>query len=201
MFHAGAWLRRLHQVSAQNCESVFPIEVLEQARRLGDLHPARPRWESVSALEPLQAVCRQIGTRTPVRAPIAVNHGDFRLCKLLWNHDPEHLWVVDFQYSSCRSVLHDLATMIVELRGHLFHPLASANAVRRLEESFWYGYGCVTENVRMLVSAAAAYQLLGHRLPQMAPQRSRRRLFAEIKNSLYRRFVQPTLVSRILRST
>jgi hypothetical protein len=200
VFHAGAWLRNLHQVSFRTCESVAPIEVLKQAHRAVALKHAESTPQDRSSLQPLEAACRQIGPRTPIRVPIAMNHGDFSLANFIWDEGSEHLWVLDFELSSYRSILHDLGTIVFDLRKRLLHPLTSPRAIRRLEQSFWFGYGSIAPNLRLLVNALASHRLLYYSVPRISTLRARRGWKGGVKSLIYKGIFQHFMVSRILRA-
>jgi len=200
LFHAGAWLRNLHEVSFRHCESVIPVEVLRQARRVVGLKPTEPTSEERHALQPLEAVCRQIGPRTPVRVPIAMNHGDFSLPNLIWDDETEHLWVLDFEHSCSRSTFHDLGMMVFDLRRHLLHPLASPRVIHRCEQSFWSGYGSIAPNLRLLVNAFANHRLLAHSVPRILTLGTRRGWKGGMKAFFYKGLFQRFMISRVLRA-
>ena len=80
----------------------------------------RRDWNSTPyaelALRVLESARSGLSSRTSLRVPVALNHGDFSLPNLIWNHDRQHLWVVDFELSALRPIFYDLCTMIFELR-------------------------------------------------------------------------------------
>jgi hypothetical protein len=198
LFHAGAWLRNLHQSSSYKSESVFPIEVLEQAHRLAKLKSAESDSNPRLSLQPLEAACRRIGLRTPVRTSISMNQGDYSLQNLLWDGERQHLWVVDFGLASYRSILHDLSTIICDLRTRLFHPLASPWGLRRIEQSFWTGYGNVATNLRLLVDAMATHRIFDLGLPRISAMYARQGYWGRIQSFVHKRFLQPFMISRIM---
>ncbi len=200
LFHAGAWLRNLHQSSSRKWETVFPIEVLQQGRRMFDLRTAESAYHERLSLQALEAACRQIGPRTPIRVSVSMNLGEFSLQNLLWDGEKEHLWVMDFGLTSYRSTLHDLSTMVYDLRRRLFHPLTSPRVIRRFEQSFWTGYGSIAANLRLLVNAVATYCLFDQSLPSICNAYPRRNFAGRIRSTVYRRLFQPFMISRILRA-
>jgi hypothetical protein len=198
LFHAGAWLRNLHQSFCYKFESVFPIEVLEQGHRLAKLKPAESDDNRRLSLQPLEAVCRRIGPRTPVRTPISMNQGYYSLQNLLWDGEREHLWVTDFGHASYRPILHDLCTIVCDLRTRLLNPLSSPWGLRRIEDSFWAGYGSVAANLQLLVDAVATHRILDQGFPLTSGLYSGQGFRGRIQSLVYKRFLQPCMISRIL---
>lgn len=168
LFQAGAWLSHLHQASSRSIESLIPIDVLTQVRQLVAAKHLEAKHYRRLALQPLEAVCRQIGPRTPLRVPITMNHGDFSLPNLIWDGMRERLWVIDFELSSVRSILHDLCTMIFNLRSRLLFPFTALTAVVQCEKAFWRGYRDASANLKLLVSAIVTSRLFYYSLPRMS---------------------------------
>jgi hypothetical protein len=200
LFHAGAWLKNLHQVSSRRWETVYPIDVLAQGHRAAELRLSEPNYNRRLSLQPLEAACRQIGPRTPIRVTNSLNQGDFSLGNLLWDGKEEHLWIVDFGLASYRLILHDLSTIVFDLRSRLFYPFASLRGIHQLEESFWNGYGSVAANVRMLVNAMVTHRLFDQYLPGIPNSLATKGFRGRIWSFVFKRLVQPFMVSRVLRA-
>lgn len=196
---AGAWLKTVHKSSFQGYETIKPLEVL------GDLRALICRKELESTpyahvmTEVLESACLDMNSQDSLRVPVALNHGDFSLPNLIWNRARQHLWVVDFELSARRGILHDLGTMIFTLRRPLLNPLTSRSAIRRWERAFWAGYGAVPTDLFAFANALATVRFFYHTLPKLRTWREKRGLWAGTKASIYTRLFELHLVQRILR--
>ena len=199
LFQSGAWLKCLHQASVRSCETVTPIAFLEQARRSAGTRLQEPSVDGRMALRPLEDLCRQIGPRTPLRVPTAMNHGDFLLGNLIWESKAAHLWVLDFGLSSIQSVLHDLGTIVLDLKMLLLDPRLSPRAVARFEQAFWSGYGSVAANLRALVNAVATHRLYSYIGQRMRSWRARGSWRGAINTHICKPLYERYLMSRIAR--
>jgi hypothetical protein len=197
VFKAGAWLRALHDSTAQGCESVQYERFVEDLRDLMNKNHIATSSHAALASRVLEAAHLDVGTR-PLRVPVALNHGDFTLPNLLWNIDDQHLWVIDFELSSRRPILHDLCTMIFDLRKRLLHPLASPPEIAMCEKYFWAGYGGIPINLHAVVNALATSRLFYHVLPRLSYWRDERGWMAGMKALFYTRILEPFLTPRII---
>jgi hypothetical protein len=199
MIQAGAWLRVLHDSTSQGFESIEFGEVVEGLRALIQKKQLENSSDAVLALKVFEVTRTELNDVAPVHVPVAMNHGDFTSPNILWDHDHQQLWVVDFELSARRPVLHDLATMIFSLRKDLLRPLTSPRVVSRCEDCFWKGYGEIPKNLYALSNALATARLFYYTLPKLRTWREQRGWWAGMKASLYTRFFEPTLVQRVLR--
>jgi aminoglycoside phosphotransferase (APT) family kinase protein len=195
---AGVWLRRLHALTAAGSESIAPAGqlgiLLSLVREKGLENSSYGR----QALRALQPALSNLESHLPVQVPVALNHGDFTLPNLLWDSQPRQLWVVDFELSTQRGILHDLCSIIFDLRRHLLRPTGSPAAIARCERAFWKGYGPVSAGLQALVEALATARHFYHTLPKLRNWRTERGLWAGVKSSLYRGVFQPVLTRRLL---
>ncbi len=195
---AGAWLRTLHDSTSEGFESIEAGKVIEDLRALLRKNQMETSPYAAIALKALEFTPLGHPAEACVRVPVALNHGDFTLPNLLWNDDHRHLWVIDFELSAARPILHDLCTMIFDLRKRLLHPLTSPPAIERFEKAFWKGYGAIPENLLAFTNALATTRLFYHTLPKLRDWQAQRGLWAGIKASLYNRVFEPALVRHLL---
>jgi Ser/Thr protein kinase RdoA (MazF antagonist) len=198
LVEAGAWLRTLHDSTSQGFERIESGKVIEDLRALVRKKQMETSSYAALALKALEFTPLELGAKACVRVPVALNHGDFTLPNLLWNDDHHHLWVIDFELSAVRPILHDLCTMIFDLRKHLLHPLTSPQAIELFEKAFWKGYGAIPDNLLAFTNALATTRLFYHTLPKLRDWRKQRGLWAGIKASLYNRVFEPVLVRHLL---
>jgi 2-polyprenyl-6-methoxyphenol hydroxylase-like FAD-dependent oxidoreductase/lipid II:glycine glycyltransferase (peptidoglycan interpeptide bridge formation enzyme) len=198
LFGAGAWLRALHDSTSEGFESIESGKVIEDLRALVRKKQMETSPYAALALKALEFTPLELGAKACVRVPVALSHGDFTLPNLLWNDDHHHLWVIDFELSAVRPILHDLCTMIFDLRKHLLHPLTSPQAIELFEKAFWKGYGAIPDNLLAFTNALATTRLFYHTLPKLRDWREQRGLWAGIKASLYNRVFEPVLVRHLL---
>ncbi len=199
LFRAGAWLRNLHDASFREYALVEPLEVLEAARQLISMRGVASTLHGRLALQEIESACHQIGPQARLQVPVTLNHGDFSLPNLLWDRERERLWVLDYELSSCRPILHDLGMMIFDLRRHLLHPRTWRLSVRRCERAFWSGYGVVSPSLLLFVDALATARLFSHSLPRISTLRDRRGWTGGLMASVYKTFLQPLMIARIMR--
>lgn len=196
---AGAWLRHLHHLTMSSCEWVQPAAVIENLVRL----IARQGLENSAcgdqALRILKASLENRALKRPVEVPVALNHGDFTLPNLLWSHDRRQLWVIDFEFSSYRGIIHDLGTMIFDLRRHLLHPRSLPASIAACEWAFWSGYGPVAPELLGLINGLATSRLFYHTLPKLRSWGKERGTWAGIKSLTYRRIFEPMLIRQFLK--
>jgi glycosyltransferase involved in cell wall biosynthesis len=200
LYQAGEWLRSVHKSSSHGCLTIEFVEVVEALRSLIRSKQLQSTPYADGALKALEVLNLDLSPRTSLHVPVALNHGDFSLPNLIWDRDCEQLWVVDFEMAARKAILHDLCTMVFELRKPLLYPLTSAFVVRLCESAFWAGYGAISEDLFAFVNALATARLFYHTLPRLRAWHERRGPWAGIKASLYTQIFQPFLVQRILRS-
>lgn len=198
LFKAGAWLRTLHDSTSEGFECIDSANVIEDLRALLRKRQMETSPYAALAFKALESVPLEDHAESPVRVPVALNHGDFTMPNLLWNGDQQQLWVIDFELSARRPILHDLCTMIFDLRKRLLHPLTSPRAIERFEKTFWKGYGAIPDNLLAFTNALATIRLLYHTLPKLRDWRAQRGLWAGIKASMYNRVFEPARVRHLL---
>ncbi len=200
VFHAGAWLRRLHESSAQATETVDFKQNAADLARLAHTRAIDLTSSAGRLLRMLEAAGRELDEKDSFPIPVALCHGDFTLPNLLWNPGREHLWVIDFELSGRRPILHDLCTMIFDLRKRLLHPLTLPRVIRECEESFWKGYGPIPRDLMAVVNALAASRVLYSSLPRISTLRDRRGWKGGVKASIYKLFFKDLMLARLLRA-
>jgi hypothetical protein len=200
MFQAGSWLRALHDSSFREYETIDLREAIDALSAL----MRRKQIESMPytglALKVLEFARQGLNPRTSVRVPVALNHGDFSLPNLLWNHEHKHLWVVDFELSSYRPILHDLCTLIATLRRQLLMPLTSPRVVQLLEDAFWRGYGPIPKDLDTLVDGLSRAWLFYDVLPRLTTLKTQRGWRRGLEAFVYKNVLQHFMVARVLRA-
>jgi hypothetical protein len=197
MFQAGAWLRRLHESSSQGYETMDLGEVAADLNSLVRKRAIETAPFAGLARWALESAGQEFNRGTSLCVPVAFSHGDFTLPNLLWSHDRQHLWVVDFELSARRPILHDLCTMIFDLRKRLLHPLTSPRVIQQCEKSFWRGYGAVSKELPALANALATARIFYSSLPRISTLRERRGFTVGLKASLYKVLFQPFMLERL----
>lgn len=147
----------------------------------------------------LEGVRPGLSPRTVLRVPVALNHGDFSLPNLIWNDHEKQLWVIDFELSSYRPILHDLCTLIATLRRQLLMPLTLPHVVESLEQAFWSGYGSISEEIRATVHSLSGAWNFYHTLPRLSTLRERRGWRGSLKALAYKSLFQYFMIARLLR--
>ena len=197
IFRAAAWLRAVHESSRQGCETVEFPDVVDALRGLICKKALRGTLYAQWALKAVESLGKTLSPRTTLHIPVALNHGDFSLPNLIWDADREHLWVVDFELSARKPILHDLCTMIFELRKPLLYPQASRSALQACERAFWAGYGAVAEDLFVCVNALATARLFYLSFPKILTLPERRGWRGWLKATLYRALFQPYTTTRV----
>ena len=198
IFRAGVWLRRVHEFSAQGCETLELLDIEESLHALIRKKELEGTHNGEWALKAIELLARNLGPRTSFHVPVALNHGDFSLPNLIWDSDHEHLWVVDFEPSERKVVLHDLCTIIFELRKPLLYPFTPQETVQICERAFWAGYGAIPEDLFVCVNALATARLFYHSLPRISTLPQRRGWKGWLKATLYKGLFQRYMTARIL---
>jgi len=200
MFQAGAWLRTLHDSSLQGYETVDLAGTVAALRELADRRKLDGTPYGERAHDVLESAVDKLRPQTCLRVPVALNHGDFSLPNLIWDDVREQLWVVDFELSSYRPILHDLCTMLFTLWHPLLRPLTLARVVQLLEGPFWQGYGPVPEDIRTLANGLACARLFYHSLPRVSTLRERHGWKGAVKATLYKSLFQRYMIARVLQA-
>ena len=198
MFQAGGWLKQVHDASFEGKEIVDIHEMLETVGNFLRSERLESTLYAFHALRALENVFQSLGGRGAISAPVAVSHGDFSLANLLWDDNRNRLWIIDFEHSRSRTILHDLASIIFNLRARLLYPLTAGPSVLALEKAFWNGYGTVDEDAVAVVNAIAIARIFYHLLPRLLTRRARRGLAAGIAASVYRSVFQPFMIRRVI---
>ncbi len=200
MVQAGSWLRAVHESSFQRYETVDVSGAVEALSAL----TRKRRMETTPypgyALKVLEFTKQCLRPRTSLRVPVALNHGDFSLPNLIWDDERKQLWVIDFELSSYRPILHDLCTLVATLRHRLLMPYTSPRVVQTLEEAFWKGYGPTDDGLRTMVSGLASAWLFYHVFPRISTLRERRGWRGGLKAVLYKGLFQRYVMARLLRT-
>jgi len=199
LYRAGEWLRGVHDSSSQGCETIELVEVAESLRALIRKKALEGTCYGEWALKAVELPARNLGPRTSFHTPVALNHGDFSLPNLIWDSNCQHLWVVDFELSARKAILHDLCTMIFELRKPLLYPFTSQDTVQICERAFWAGYGAIAEDLFLCVNALATARLFYYSFPRISTLRERRGWKGLLKATLYKGLFQRFMIARILR--
>jgi hypothetical protein len=190
LFEAGVLLRKVHDRSVSGSENVCIADVTRRARELmGELGDSRCVAISLRRLE-----TELSGIEEHFQVPVALSHGDFCLPNLIYRRDTRTVFLVDFEHAASRPVLADLVSMICSLRTRLLNPFPRRALVEAAEQSFWAGYGRVSEDWGRFVNAVAGWQVLFRGL--MAPASgSQRRLGTFLRRrayeTLFQKFVAP----------
>jgi len=90
----------------------------------------------------------------------------------------------------------DLSTMALSLRKQLLNPLVSGNQIREMEKAFWAGYGEVSPDLLSFVYALAISRILVYYPNRVASRGERHGWIGAVTGSLYRSFLQGSMVSR-----
>ena len=198
MLQAGSWLRTAHESSFQGYETVDITGAADALLALARRKKVEIAPYAGLALKVLESTRRNLNPRTSLRVPVALNHGDFSLPNMIWDDTSKQLWVIDFEHSSYRPILHDLCTLIATLRYRLLLPFTSPRVVGILEEAFWRGYGPTAKEIRTLVNGLSCAWLFYHIFPRLSTLRERRGWRGGLKAFLYKSLLQRFMMARIL---
>jgi hypothetical protein len=199
IFHAGAWLRAVHDSSPQGCETIEFLEVVDALCGLIRQKELQGTLYAQRALRAVESLGQILSPRSTLHIPVALNHGDFSLPNLMWDAGREHLWVVDFELSDRRAILHDLCTMIFELRKLLLYPQTARSAVQAYERAFWAGYGAIAGDLFVCVNALATARLFYYSFPRISTLPQRRGWRGWIKANIYKGLIERYATMRVLR--
>jgi hypothetical protein len=197
MFRAGALLRKAHERSFQRIETVDPLEVMQKIRNYLRVKGLESTKYATLALKPVEAARQQLRGRAKLNVPFALNHGDFSLPNLIWDSINRRIWLVDFELSGYKTILHDLGTIIFSLRANLMNPLASHTTLN-FERAFWAGYGLISEDIIAFVNAVASSRIFYYLFPKLLTRRERRGWLAGVTASAYRALFERSVIERIL---
>lgn len=187
---AGAWLRRVHDASAEATQEFDLQSSIAAIKQHICTQPWARQTYARKALRLLQAASDTIG-HEKLQLPLVLNHGDFVLANLLWSGS--RMVVVDFENPVTAAPFYDLLTMTFSLRRKLLHPLVSSNMVQAAEKSFWQGYGDVPANLLAFINAAATARVLCQR---PARQFQKRSWFDAMANSVYHNVLESSMLAR-----
>ncbi len=197
LFQVGTWLRKLHDASPCGEESVeFTAVIRAVSESLTGRGLGSSPYASM-ALQPLEAARREIGQKR-LLVPRVLSHGDFSLANLVWDKKAGRLFVIDFEDFTPRTLLHDLVSIVSELRVLLLNPLVRKPVILDLEESFWEGYGNISPSTLMFINAAALSRIFYYFLPRLSERRQRRGRLAGATTSVYKAFFETFMISRCL---
>lgn len=199
IYRAGEWLRGVHDLSAQGCETIELVEITESLHALIRKKALEGTRYGEWALKAVELLVRNLGPRASFHMPVALNHGDFSLPNLIWDSNCQHLWVVDFELAARKAILHDLCTMMFDLRKPLLYPFTPQNTVQLCERAFWAGYGAIAEDLFLCVNALATARLFYYSFPRISTLRERRGWKGWLKGTLYKGLFQRFMSARILR--
>lgn len=194
LFQAGAWLRRLHDVSSVGNETIDAAKVGGVIRGAVEKagQPGSPYGTTVVRLLD-EALPRTGGELV---APKALGHGDFTLANLMWNRRAGRLFVIDYENFAYRSVCYDLLTMVFDIRLQLLNPWIPQRVPVSLEAAFWGGYGPISGELRAFISAVASWQIFYDFLPRMSARRKQRGRLAGATTRVYKALFEPAMVKR-----
>lgn len=198
LFRAGRWLRKLHEASAQGMQTIDiskALDLLEEMERVGR-NPAFQTYIAM-AFETLRASIRTTGKTTLV-TPVTLTHGDFCLANLIWEQRQNRLAVVDFELSRTRPACHDLFSFISALRVRLLNPMIPKSAIASWERAFWNGYGPVSPELPIFISALASSRVFYRQFPRLLTRRKRLGWLAGVNASIYRAIFERYVISNRL---
>ncbi len=196
LFQAGIWLRKLHDASSHDEEVVNCGEIIRNVSELLESEGLGSSAYATTALQLLGKGRQHAGAHLVM--PIALTHGDFTLANLLWDNETNHLWVVDFEDFAERTLLHDLVTIVFDLRVMLLNPFVPKDVVLCLEKAFWNGYGDIPNESFMWVNVLAAARIFYYYLPRLSSRGLRRGRLAGGLASIYKTFFETAMISRCL---
>jgi hypothetical protein len=195
---AGAWLRSLHERSANGRSVIIDLGEMRQGLQA---HMRQNGLMSFSyakrALQALDTAINEIG-RTVFEAPAVWSHGDFMMTNLLWNGNSGDLFVVDFENFAPSSICQDLLSIVFDFRSQLLNPLIPRRLIVGLEKAFWDGYGPVAKEVRAFVNGVASSRVFYYHLPRVLSSRKKQGGWAAAGASVYETFFQSSMLARSL---
>ena len=197
LFQAGSWLKKLHNASAHREAAINCGELIRGVRELLQSQGLSSSGYASTALQLLETARHRTGGND-LLMPTVLSHGDFTLANMLWDKKASHLWIVDFEDFAERTPLHDLVTIIFDLRVLLLNPFVSRLVIRRLEKSFWEGYGNLSPEMLIWVNALACSRIFYYSLPRLSGRQARRGWLAAGMVSVYKLLLEPSMIDRCL---
>jgi len=195
---AGRWLRKIHDSTSNGFDELHPAELAETIRRLVALKKLESTRYGGLALGVMKSCMERVATDT-VFVPRCLCHGDFTLVNIIWDANGDRLRVIDLEHSVFGNVLHDVSSLIFNLRSELLYPWASSRAVKFFEEAFRSGYGAISDDLAATVDAISTARLFYSLLPRLLHRGKRRGWLAGAEASLYVRWLEPMMLKRTLR--
>lgn len=198
LFHAGMWLRNIHEASRQERETIDMHHLIKLANDF--VRQKGPHTSSYDRVVPkiLEASLAEIGGAGTVRVPIAFTHGDFCLSNLIAEITNYQLAVVDFEMCGDRPIHYDLFGLVYELRSQLLNPVVPKAVILSWEKSFWAGYGPTSAQLHAFVKAMALARIFYHDFFQLLTRRERKGWIAGATGQFYRTFLEPMVITRRL---
>jgi hypothetical protein len=197
VFQAGIWLRILHDATFERTEVIDIPGVVHAVRQILRSKGLESTRYGAQALRLLDGARSLVGGRGKVEVPVCLQHGDYSLPNLIWDHRRQHLWIADFEHSRPGNILQDLGSFLFNLRSKYMLPWASRRIVMGLEEAFWTGYGPLPGHTLVMANAIATARIFYHLLPRLLTRRTRRGWVAGLTASLYRGFIEPFAIERL----
>ena len=199
LFQAGTWLRSVHEASHRRTDAVIDVPNLIRIANGFARHQQKEAWRyDRIASRILEDFLLEMGGATTFTVPAAVTHGDFCLSNLLWDDAGWRLAVLDFELASFRPICHDLFALVADLRSKLLNPLIPKSAVLSWERAFWRGYGPTSDQVASFVKSLALARVFYHHLARLLTRGRRKGRIGGINASLYRTFLERTVISQRL---
>jgi len=196
LFHAGRFLRNIHDSSFRGCETLDLARSLELVSHLENQNGASQYLGL--ARQVLWEAQKTIDHGGKVTVPVAFSHGDFVLANLIWSPAHQRLSVVDFERCAYRNICHDLLTIVFSLRGHLINPVIPKDVIFLWEEEFLAGYGPVPKEISVLVSALAQSRIFYDSLERLATRRLQSGWLAGLSVRVYKAFFEDFVLSQRL---
>jgi Ser/Thr protein kinase RdoA (MazF antagonist) len=197
-FQAGLWLRKIHRGSARGEETIYVTQMLEALKEWGARSGQTEATNQRIALRILKEALAAIGGKGAVRSDTVLSHGDLSLSNMAWDANASRLFLFDFEHADYRSACHDLITVLFSLSTHLFNPLISRKDVEVLRDSFWSGYGPVSQETSCLVGAVAMSRMFYYYLPRISTRGERRGWLRGFMADSYLTFLKEFIVGRRL---
>lgn len=198
LFQTGVWLRSVHQASRHGTESInvrHLIRISNDSARQKD-KSAEPYKRIASKI--LELALLEIGEARTFEVPVAFTHGDLCLTNLLWDSMERQLAVVDYELSGFRPICHDLFAIVANLRSALLNPLIPKSVILAWEKSFWLGYGPISSEVSVYVSALALARVFYYHLSRFHSKQRRKGWIAGIRAQAYRTVLEPAVIAKRL---
>jgi hypothetical protein len=194
---AGLWVRRLHDTTRSGSTVVEIGALTTGLSRFGTTMPRERDAYTRIATEVVDSAVRAIGT-AQLEVLRALTHGDLSPPNLLWNRSAAEGFVVDFEHSLERPVIHDLVLLLANLRAKLLNPLVPHRDVIRGEQAFWNGYGPIRSEEKVLVESLASAWVFYRFLPGLPTRASREGLSRRLLTAVYGILFERSRTARVL---